>query len=334
MKHTGVSMPARLVVPRLDRVKLTVSLSKEAKVRLKWLDYYHSHGRNARLTARHFGIAHKTFYRYYQRFKAEGLVGLESRSQRPHRLRRPTTPLPVVDLVRQLRKAYPEYSKYKLAVILKRDFGYSVSASTIGRVISRYQLFFSPPVKPKSHPGRLTNLKKMRKPTNFRARAPGDLVEVDLKHLPAVDTKRYGFVAIDVVSKQASVHVAATPSARQAAVAWQKAVARLGLPKAVLSDNGSENLGAFAKLLQHLPTDHYFTKPHTPKDKPHVERFIGSLERECLQWGGVTVDLADQQAVIDTWLAKYHSFRPHQALGYLTPDEYKDKLRAEVAPMY
>lgn len=328
MKHTGAQAPARLVMPALGRLKAGVSLSKQAKLRLKWIDYYFAHGNNARLTCRHFGIAHRTFYRYYQRFKLAGLAGLESRSHRPHQLRRPTTPLPVVDLVRQLRRTHPEYSKYKLAVILRRDYGYCLSASTIGRAISRYQLFFSPPVKPKNHPGRLTNLSKVRKPTNFRARVPGDLVEVDLKHLPAVDAKRYGFVAIDVVSKRASVHVASTPSSRQAAVAWQKAVERLGLPKAVLSDNGSENLGAFAKLLQHLPTDHYFTRPHTPKDKPYVERFIGSLERECLQWGGVTIDLADQQTTIDDWLAKYHSFRPHQALGYLTPDEYQAKLQA------
>lgn len=328
MRHTGSPVPAKLVMPALGRLKQGVSLTKQAKLHLAWVDYYHSHGNNARLTCRHFGIAHKSFYRYYQRFKVEGLAGLESRSHRPHKLRRPTTPLDVVDLVRRLRRTNPEYSKYKLAVILKRDYGLSLSASTIGRVISRYQLFFSPPVKPKNHPGRLTNLKRLRKPTSFRARVPGDLVEVDLKHLPAVDAKRYGFVAIDVVSKQASVHVASTASARQATVAWRKAVARLGLPKAVLSDNGSENLGAFAKLLQHLPTDHYFTKPHTPKDKPYVERFIGSLERECLQWGGVTIDLADQQAVIDEWLNKYHSFRPHQALGYLTPDEYQAKLQA------
>ena len=122
------------------------------------------------------------------------------------------------------------------------------------------------------------------------------------------------------------MYVASTISATQGALAWQKAVAKLGLPKAVMNDNGSENLGAFAELIkkQHIPQ--YFARPHTPKDKPHVERFIGSLERECLQWGGVANDLADQQDIIDKWLIKYHSYRPHQALNYLTPDEYKAKL--------
>ncbi|MGB3023975.1 MAG: DDE-type integrase/transposase/recombinase [Candidatus Saccharimonadales bacterium] len=118
----------------------------------------------------------------------------------------------------------------------------------------------------------------MRKPKSFRAAKPGDLVEVDVKHLPFFDSKKYGFVAIDVVTKQASVYVSTSISSAQGALAWKRAVHELGLPKAVLTDNGSENLGAFAALLQEQPTTHYWARPHTPKDKPHVERFIGTLE--------------------------------------------------------
>jgi putative transposase len=95
-----------------------------------------------------------------------------------------------------------------------------------------------------------------------------------------------------------------------------------------MTDNGSENLGAFAALLKDQQLPQYFARPRTPKDKPHVERFIGTLERECLQWGGVSTDTKDQQDVINQWLTKYHSYRPHQALGYLTPDEYKAKLNS------
>lgn len=327
--HTGTQTRIGMVVPKLGSIKATVSLSKPAKVRLTWIDYYLAHGRNARLTCRHFGIVHRTFYRYYDRYQLKGLVGLEAKSHRPQHVRQPLTPLPVIDIVRKLRKANPELSKYKLAVILRRDYGYRLSPSSIGRILTRYQLFFAPPVRPKSHPYRRTSIERLRKPSSLRPSKPGDLVEVDVKHLPHLGSKHYGFVAIDVVSKQACVHVSSSITAKHGRIAWEKAVAKLGLPKAVLTDNGSENLGAFAELLLSQPTAHYFARPRTPKDKPHVERFIGTLEREFIQWGGVALDVADQQQMIDAWLQKYHNYRPHQALGYLTPDEYLAKITAE-----
>ncbi len=314
--------------PKLRQVKQTVTLTKAAKLRLSWLDYYQAHGQNAALTARHFGMSRSCFFKWKARYDQRGLAGLCDQAKRPNTSRQPTTPLPVVDAIRGLRKANPEFSKYKLAVILKRDYGYQASASTVGRVISRYNLFFTPPVQRKGHPGRRQSISRIRKPKDLVPTKPGELVEFDVKHLPNLNEKRYGFVTLDVVSKQASVYVSSTISAAQGVLAWKRARHELGLPDTVrvLNDNGSENLGAFAKLLEEQHITQYFARPRTPKDKPHVERFIGSLERECLQWGGVAVDKHDQQDTINVWLKKYHSYRPHQALGYLTPDEYKAKL--------
>ena len=167
MKHTGTQACIGTVVPGLSAVKSTITLSKEAKQRLKWIDYYHQNGNNARLTCRHFGIAHRTFYRYYNRFKYLGLTGLESQSHRPANVRTPTTPKPVISIVKQLRKSNPEYSKYKLAVILKRDHGYRLSSSTIGRIITRYDLFYSRPVKPKGHPNRRRTVARLLKHKDF-----------------------------------------------------------------------------------------------------------------------------------------------------------------------
>lgn len=312
--------------PKLRAIKQTVKLTKAAKLRLAWMDYYQLHGKNAALVCRHYGISRSCFFKWKARFDKQGLAGLLDQPKTPHHVRQPATPRPVVDAIARLRKANPEYSKYKLAVILQRDYGYRISASTVGRVISRYNLFFSPPVKQKGHPRRRQSIARIRKPKDFTPTNPLDLIEVDVKHLPHLNGRRYGFVAVDVITKQAAIHVSSTISSTQGALAWKKAVHQLGLPKAVLTDNGHENMGAFAELLKSQRIPQYWARPRTPKDKPHVERFIGTLEKECLQWGGVTIDRKDQQRVIDTWLKKYHSYRPHQSLQYLTPDEYKSKL--------
>ncbi|MFC1965915.1 helix-turn-helix domain-containing protein [Chloroflexota bacterium] len=55
---------------------LQVELSKKARQRLKWFDYYSSHGHNARLTCRHFDISPQTFYRWKRRYNSKHLESL------------------------------------------------------------------------------------------------------------------------------------------------------------------------------------------------------------------------------------------------------------------
>lgn len=315
------------ILPGAVRLAKIIRVSKVAKHRLAWMDHYQRR-KNTSLTCRHFAIPRSLFYKWRQRFVRQGIQGLEERSCRPTRVRQPTTPQAVRAVVRELRQSNPEFSKYKLAVILRRDYNIVLSASTIGRIIKRDGLFFPKPVKPKNHPAR--RVYRQRIPAELVALEPGQLIEADVKHLPALGPKRYAFVAIDRVTRQTTVHVASTITSRQAALAWAKACRSFHVsPQAVLTDNGSENLGKFQEVLAASSIPQYFARPKTPKDKPYVERVIGSIERECIQWGGVAVDLNHQQELIDRWLRKYHSYRPHQALGYLTPDEYYAKLQAE-----
>jgi transposase InsO family protein len=39
-------------------------------------------------------------------------------------------------------------------------------------------------------------------------------------------------------------------------------------------------------------------------------------------------ELLDAFRVVADWLDRYHTERPHSALGYLTPKEYQDELAA------
>ena len=65
-----------------------------------------------------------------------------------------------------------------------------------------------------------------------------------------------------------------------------------------------------------------WTRPRTPKVKPCVERMIGTLQTECLDYLTGPMSVSELQAEIDSWLKKYHSYRPHESLGFLTPHEF------------
>ena len=66
-----------------------VELSREARVRLAWMDFY---GRccNVVHTCRDFGISRQTFYRWQRRYDPYDLTTLEERSHCPRQRRLPT----------------------------------------------------------------------------------------------------------------------------------------------------------------------------------------------------------------------------------------------------
>lgn len=80
MRHYNI-----LPVPAIQ----SASLSKEGLRRLFWIDWYFSHGENAELTCRHFGIAKSVFYRWFNRYDKRNLQSLEfdSKTRRPLKVR-------------------------------------------------------------------------------------------------------------------------------------------------------------------------------------------------------------------------------------------------------
>src|ERR1700689_44425 len=92
-------------------------LSRDAQVRLAWIDFYRRRGKKVALTCRHFGISCQTFYVWWRRFDPHNLRSLESGSHRPHHQRQPTwTPL-WADQVLRLRRRFPRWGKDKLVVL-------------------------------------------------------------------------------------------------------------------------------------------------------------------------------------------------------------------------
>jgi putative transposase len=255
------------------------------------------------------------------------LAALENKSTRPHTVRPATYDTDFVVLIRRLRTDYPSYSSKKLARIVFRDYGITYSAATIGRIIKRFALYFRAVVLlSKKRSQYRKQVWKQRKPYLLKADKPRSVIEFDMKHIYLGGVKQYAFVAVDIFTKEAVIHLAHQPSSFQAMLALTKAVEVFGKDMVIVNDNGSENYCHAYNYLQSHDITQYFTRPHTPKDKPHVENLIGKLQQECLDEYRGHLDLAEREEQVVHWLNDYHFFRPHQALNYLTPSEYCDTL--------
>jgi hypothetical protein len=101
-------------------VRTGVELSREARVRLAWMDFYGRCG-NVAHTCRHFGISRQTFYRWQRRYDPYDLTTLEERSHSPRRRRQPTWSFLLAGKVLTLRLQFPRRGKDKLAVLLRRQ---------------------------------------------------------------------------------------------------------------------------------------------------------------------------------------------------------------------
>ena len=318
---------------RLRRIR---DLSKEASRRLKWFDYYFAHDRNARLTCRHFDISPQTFYRWKRRYDSEHLETLEDLSHRPRKVRQPTYPVELVEAVIKLRTRYPRWGKDKLVILLERE-GHHVSASTVGRILSRAKergLLKEPIPNHVSARKRSRNRPyAVRKPKDYQAAAPGDIVQLDtmdLRPLPGVILKH--FTAHDVVSRWNVLAVHRQASAATTAHFLDSLEARMPFGvKAIQVDGGSEFESVFEQECQRRGIKLFVLPPRSPKLNGGVERAHRTHTEEFYEVTESTFDLADIRQELLQWETVHNITRPHQALGYLTPQQYlQQRQRKEV----
>ena len=73
-----------------------------------------------------------------------------------------------------------------------------------------------------------------------------------------------------------------------------------------------------------------FITPYTPEQNGLIERFFRSLKEECV-WQHAFQTFEEARRVIRDWLRWYNEERPHQALGYRSPVQYRAQQVTQVA---
>ena len=300
------------------------------------MDFYYAHGQNARLVCRHFCISPQTFYRWKRRYNSQRLESLEERSRRPHKLRRPTAAPDLVQAVLAVREANPRWGKDKLAPLL-REAGWEVSNSMVGRIMRRLRkqgrLVEAPrgrlPVRRRSYPRPYA----IRKPKGYQVTRPGDLIQVDtldLRPLPGVVLKH--FTARDVISRWDVLDVASRATAVTASRFLDSLQQRAPfLIKAIQVDGGSEFQAEFERECQKRGILLFVLPPRSPKLNGYVERAHRTHIEEFYEVADLEWTAAGVRPHLLAWEKAYNTVRPHQSLGYRTPQQaVREFQRCEV----
>ena len=335
----GRKHPSMVVAPGpvqgLWRGGLPPDLSRDARRRLAMLDWHRAHGGNVSRTARHFGSSRPTVYRWLARFERSRLESLEDRSSAPHRRRRATWTLDQLRAVLAVRQAYPRWGKDKLVILLRRQ-GIRLSSSMVGRILARLLRTgeLREPI------GRRVSVRQrrwqrpyaVRRPADWAARRPGDLVELDtldIRPWPGKVWKQ--FTARDVVSRWDVVELGQRATAAAAAAVLDRLAERMPFGvRAISIDNGSEFMAEFEAACQSRGIALFVLPPRSPKLHGAVERANRTHTEEFYEVTTAEPELEAFQAELRAWETVYNTIRPHQSLSYLTPAEYLASVGIEV----
>lgn len=313
------------------------ALSFPARLKLEWIIFYFTQGKkNAKVTAKYFGINRKTLHKWLKRFDEENLRSLEEDSRAPHKVRGWEVTRKQEERIISLRKKHIKYGKEKLKVIYKREYKEEISAWKIERVIRKHQLYFDPTkVKKKTLKQRIsktkTRISEMVKKDEY-----GFLWHIDTIILYWYGVRRVIFTAIEDLTKIAYARIYPTNSS----VFAEEFLKRLmyvveGKVEFMHQDNGVEFAGDFEKACCDLGVLQVYSRPHTPKDNPSLERFNRTIQDEWLDLSEEGLnDIKIANVDLTNWLIEYNNYRPHESLDYQTPLEYAQQQYFKVLPMW
>lgn len=274
-----------------------------------------------KVVATALGVCAKTILKWVARYQAEGPEGLQDRSSRPHRLRRPT-PAAIVNRIEALRR------ERRTGQQIAAEVG--VSAATVSRVLCRLGL------------NSLKALEPAQPVRRYERQHPGELLHIDIKKLGRFQrvghriTGKYAGLATSRGAGFECLHVCVDDNSRiaftqilpdetkESATAFLKAAVAyyqsLGITtQRVMTDNGScYRSKHFAKACRKLKIRHIRTKPYTPKTNGKAERFIQTALRE---WAYARAYKTSEQRAdeMPLWLHRYNWHRPHASLKAKTP---------------
>jgi transposase len=275
-------------------------------------------GMSPREVAARRGISKTQVYEWLARYRRDGAAGLAPRSRRPLSSPRQLDAA-VEDEIVRWRKDRPRWGAKKIRSMLARE-GWPVPAvSTIHQVLARHGLVDHSPGR-REPPGGWQR---------FTRPCCNDLWHIDAtRHALA---GRRGFWVIDLVDDHSryllAAHVAAGPTMEAAWAAFRGAVARYGLPRQLLPDNGLNFTGRLHGHTVAFERQVTAAGPQLIHARPSHPQTLGKLERQHATQNAWVADhprsrsLPAAQRLLDAYRHDCNTARPHEAIGQRYPAE-------------
>jgi transposase InsO family protein len=282
--------------------------------RLLILDTWQRSGLPAGDFAPLVGVSKYTLYSWKQRFAAEGPAGLMDQprggpggSKLPELTKR---------TILMLKQANPEFGCQRISDLLLRGPALPASPAAVARVLHESGYQFEE-VSTRPHPDRVRSFERAR---------PNQLWQTDLFTfvLKRQNRRVYLVAFMDDHSRfLVGYGLHASQSGALVLEVLRAALASYGPPEEVLTDNGSQYVtwrgkSAFSKELEKRGIRQVVAAPRRPQTLGKIERFWGTLWRECVE-AAVFLDLGDAQRRIGLFIDHYNFQRPHQGIGGLVP---------------
>jgi len=282
---------------------------KIEEVRYKAYCLIHYHKWSTRKVARHLGYSQSAIVKWSKRHPEYGKYGrlvIPTRSSRPHSHPK-TIPDKIVYRVLELRKERNQCAEI-LHYRLKKE-GINISLSSIKRILKRHGI------------SKFSRWKKWHKyPPRPSVKAPGELLEIDSMQKGRPKEHLYVYAMIDLYSRFAFVQPVFRITSKESVRFIQKARKQSPFSFQVIqSDHGPEFSKWFTKVIEHKGIKHRHSRVRKPTDNGYIERFIRTLQQECLS--RIYPSLKVWQKEIPEYLYYYNNERPHMALDYRTPKE-------------
>lgn len=288
----------------------------DAQTRLGWVELYQEIG-NAGVVCRRCGISRPSLRKWWRRYQALGMAGLEEQSRRPHSSPGRKVLEREEGLILQLRRERKLGLK-RLRIELIRNHDLRLSLDTLHKVLVRHGL------------NRLPHRPKLkRKGTRRYSRpVPGDRVQLDTcKIAPGL----YPYTAIDDCSRWQVLGVYPSRSAGNTLDFLERVRAGMPFPvQRIQTDRGGE---FFAYEVQSRLRDWRIKfRPNRPRS-PHLNGKVERVQRTALEefWSTASLKAVELPSQLEDWRCFYNQHRPHTSLGGKTPAERLADL-AEVIP--